>query len=227
MHPGFHARADAIKTAQVVPPKIDVFYVETGGLPEKREDWSKQAQQNIMTAVQRELQGKSPFVIKSPSDDALLEGTDPNLEETYALFDVVNKSILLHTYHPAPEYRFEEKIKNFDYSLGHEVKDLTNLKAHALLLISGADHIWSEGRKALQALGVILGIGAGVATGVVIIPRLGGGTGISAALIDVRDGSILWYNSIASGAGYDLRDPASAASLVKDLFKDFPPSEGK
>lgn len=90
-----------------------------------------------------------------------------------------------------------------------------------LLLATGVDHVWSEGRRALQALGVILGIGAGVATGVVVIPMLGGGTELHLALVDANTGSILWYNRAGRQAGYDLRDAASAMSLVKELFQGF------
>ena len=68
----------------------------------------------------------------------------------------------------------------------------------------------------------MLGIGAGVATGMVIIPQLGGGTDLQAALVDGRSGDLLWYHAVGGGAGHDLRDPESAASLVKNLFSEFP-----
>jgi hypothetical protein len=74
---------------------------------------------------------------------------------------------------------------------------------------------------------VILGIGAGVATGVVVIPIMGGGTGASAALVDSHTGDILWINAVASRAGKDLRDPGSAREMVSELFKDFPMSYGR
>jgi len=96
----------------------------------------------------------------------------------------------------------------------------------ALLLLNAEDHVWTAGRQALQALGILLGIGAGVATGVPIIPTMSGGTGARVALIDIAAGDILWMNAVGSGAGTDLRDPTSASAMVGQLFKNFPVGYG-
>ncbi len=223
-HPSLPEKLKRFKSVALISPRIDVFYLETGGLPEKRDEWSEQAQKNVSAAVQSELKARTNLAIQPVSRNPANEETPSSLDSTFALFEVVNQSILLHTYHPRPEYRFEDKIKNFDYSLGAEIKEMTPGESDALLLVTGKDHIWSEGRKALQALGVLLGIGAGVATGVVVIPQLGGGTDLQAALVDSRTGDLLWYQAVGGGAGYDLRDPVSAAGLVKNLFKEFPSS---
>jgi hypothetical protein len=55
-----------------------------------------------------------------------------------------------------------------------------------------------------------------------MIPQLGGGTNLRAALVDSRTGDIFWINTVGAGAGTDLRDAASAKSMVSELFKDFP-----
>jgi hypothetical protein len=57
-----------------------------------------------------------------------------------------------------------------------------------------------------------------------IIPVMIGGSGVRAALVDSATGDILWINAVGSGAGTDLRDPASAKAMVSELFKDFPVS---
>jgi hypothetical protein len=51
---------------------------------------------------------------------------------------------------------------------------------------------------------------------------MSGGTGVRAALVDSGTGDVLWINAVGSGAGKDLRDPASARTMVSELFKDFP-----
>lgn len=223
-HPGLQNRAKMIQTVVVLPPRVDVFHLDTGGVREKIDDWSTQAKKNLTAAIQAELQGRAGLLVKSPPEESMPEEVKSDLEETYTLFDTVNRTIILHTYSPPspPNQLFAEKIENFEYSLGREVQALTTGEAGNLLLVRGVDHIWTEGRQALQLLGVILGIGAGVATGVVVIPVMGGGTGLSVALVDANTGSILWYNQEGRGGGYDLRDPASAAELVKELLKDFP-----
>lgn len=106
------------------------------------------------------------------------------------------------------------------------MSDLAN-GADALLFLDAQDHVWTAGRQALQALGIILGIGAGVATGIVAIPQMSGGTAVRAALVDSGTGDILWINAVGSGAGKDLRDPGSAREMVSELFKDFPMSYGR
>lgn len=223
-HSNLEARAKGIRTVVLLPPRAEVFQLDTGGTSEKIDEWSAHANENIAAAIQTELQGRVGLLLKLLPEDSMREEAKSNLEETHALFDAVNTSIILHTYSPPspPESIFEEKIKDFDYSLGSEVKDLRIGEADSLILVRGVDHIWTEGRKALQVFGVILGIGAGVGTGAVVIPVLGGGTTLNLALIDPHNGSILWYKPIAKGGGYDFRDPASVNSLVKELFKDFP-----
>jgi hypothetical protein len=162
--------------------------------------------------------------VKVVSEDSLAEKKEL-LEDTKALYAAVSAMISLHTY-PIPNFsslRFDDKVENFDYSLGTEVGSLGN-GADALLFFYAEDHVWTAGRKRLQTLAIILGIGVGVGTGVFIIPQFGGGTGMRAELIDSGTGDILWMNAVGSRAGKDLRDPASARAMVSELFKDFPVS---
>ncbi len=221
-NPSLEARTKGIKTVAILPPRVDVFQIDAGGVREKIDEWSTQAKKNLEDAVRAELQRRTGFLITPHSQESLPEEVKSNLEETYSLFDAVNTAILLHTYFDNPNYRFEEKIVNFDYSLGKEVKGLANEGVEILLLVNGTDHIWTGGRQALQAVAVILGLGASVATGIVVMPALGGGTAVNVALVDARSGDILWYNVTQSGGGIDLRDPQSAADLVKDLLENFP-----
>ena len=220
-NPTLEARAGQIKSLVLLPPSVEVFELDAGGVKEKRDEWSSQAKKNITAAVQAELKERTALVPTSLSEESVQQELKTDFEETLGIFDAVSTAIMLHTYSPPP-LRFEEKVKNFDYSLGEEIQRLKTGKEDAFLLIKGVDHIWTEGRKALQVFGVILGVGAGVATGIVSIPVLGGGTFMSLALVDARSGSILWYKPLARGGGYDFRDPASVNSLVKELFKDFP-----
>lgn len=225
-HPAFETTAKRIGTVTLLPPQVEVFYLETGGVREKRDEWSDQAKKNISVATEEGVSDRITFKIKSLPESHLSDEVKSEIEETYALFDMVSFSILLHTY-PQAGVLFEEKVKNFEYSLGEEVKRLKVEGADALLLLSGSDHVWSEGRKGLQAFAVLLGLGAAAGTGVMVIPVLGGGTQITAALLDAHSGTILWYNRVAAGAGYDLRDRESATELVKKLFEGFPTGKGE
>jgi len=226
-NPRFQAQAQQIHTVAILPAEVKVYQIDAGGVREEIAEWSAQARTNVVSALENELRSKMKTAVKIVSEESLIE-EKAVLQETRALYDAVSTMILLHTY-PDPNFPsrfFEEKQKNFDYSLGTEVGSLAN-GAEALLFLDAQDHVWTAGRQALQALGVILGIGAGVATGVVIIPTMSGGTGVRAALIDGATGDILWINAVGSGAGKDLRNPASASAIVSELFKDFPVSYGR
>jgi hypothetical protein len=217
----FIDQAQKIRTVVLIPSEIKVYQIDAGGVREEIQAWSAQARDNLVIAVQDELSTRLNAAVrmadeKSVPEERLL------LQQTACLYDTVAAMILLHTY-PNPNlvgYIFDEKLKNFDYSLGSEVHNLAK-EAEALLLVNAQDHVWTGGRQALQALGIVLGIGAGVATGVFIVPQMSGGTALRAALVDGRTGDILWFNAVGAGSGTDLRDYASATQMVRELFKDF------
>ena len=223
----FREQAQQIRTVAILPSEVKVYQIDADGVREEIAEWSAQARTNVVAALENELRAKMKTMVKVVSEEALAE-EKTRLEETRALYDAVSAMILLHTY-PDTNIRghfFEEKLKNFDYSLGAEVGGLAK-GADALLFFQAQDHVWTAGRQAMQTLGVILGI---VATQgwlpVLIGPPivLSGGTGVRAALVDSGTGDILWINAVGSGAGTDLRDPASAIAMVGELFKDFPVS---
>ena len=217
-------RSRQIRTVALLPLEIKVYQIDAGGVHEEIATWSEQARENVITLVETELRAKMNAAVTIVNAESLAEER-PILQETRALYSAVSTMILLHTY-PNPNfagYFFEEKLRNFDYSLGSDVGDLAS-GADALLLLDAEDHIWTGGRQALQALGDILGIGAAVVTRVVIIPQLAGGTTVRAALVDSRTGDILWINTIGAGGGRDLRDAASTKEWISQMFNDFPTS---
>lgn len=210
--------SDQIKTAKrivLIPLRTDVYQLTAGGVKEKMDEWTQQAKRNVMTAIQGELERKPMLSIK-PFDELLLSSEKKaNLIETSALYDAVSSSILFHTYGQPPNL-FAEKIKNFDYSLGPEVKQLAG-DVDAVLFFSCVDHIATAGRKAVQAGSIILGALVGVS----ITPNMGT-TSISVALVDANSGFIMWYNAHSSGGDHDLRNQINTTTLVKQLLKDLP-----
>jgi len=215
VNPGLQQKQGLIRTVMILPAVVHVEALSAGGVHEEQEEWSRQAERNVITAIEEQLKAKSGLQIEYLSPDSLPQETKANLAETQALFDAVNISILLHTYGPEP-MRFPDKVNNFDYSLGMEVNKLAG-QADALLIVRAEDHISTESRKALQVASVVLG----ALVGVVVVPA-GGTTVASAALVDAQNGSLLWYNWIGSSGGYDLREAASTNSLIEGLLVNFP-----
>jgi hypothetical protein len=234
-NPRFQQQSQQIQTVSLLPPKVKVYQIDVGGVREEITEWSTQARTNVVSALDNELRTNMKTEVKIVSEESLIEEKE-RAEDSRALYAAVSAMILLHTYpNPnSPSQLFEEKLKNFDYSLGTEVGSLAK-GADALLFLDAQDHVWTAGRQALQTLGVILGIGASIAAGVAtqgwlpvfigpLIVVMSGGSSLRAALVDSGTGDILWINAAGSGAGTDLRDPAGARAMVSELFKDFPVS---
>ncbi|HEY7162954.1 MAG TPA: hypothetical protein VIB79_00200 [Candidatus Binatia bacterium] len=185
-------------------------------MEEKIDDWSDQANENVTNIVKRELATNSAFSLQTFSAETLDTKAGPELDQTLALLDAVNLSILRHVYTNAePAYYFADKIYNFDYSVGDGISRVA-AGSDAILIISGVDHISTGGRVALQVATVLMGNVQAA------INREGGVTALNAALVDSRTGSILWYKIAGSNGDHDLRDATSAADLVKELLRDFP-----
>jgi len=214
-NPKFSEKMNSAKRIVLIPLRTDVYQLTAGGVKEKMDEWTQQAKRNVMTAIQEELERKPLLSIKPFEEMLLSSEKKANLIETSALYDAVSSSILIHTYGQPPN-QFPEKIKNFDYSLGPEIKELVG-DVDAGLFVSCVDHIATAGRKAVQAGSIILGALVGVS----ITPNTGI-TSISIALVDADSGFIMWYNAHTSGGDHDLRNPIDTNALVKELLKDLP-----
>ena len=211
----YQEKLDSAKSVTVVPLRADVYQITAGGVEEKMDDWSAMARTNVMTAINEELAIKPMILVKPLEESLLSQDQKSNLEQTKALFNAINYSIILHTYGP-PEHRFADKVQNFDYSLGVEVQMLAR-NTDTLLVVSCSDQIATAGRKALQAGSVILG----ALVGVNVTPSYGA-TNMCIALVDTETGKILWYNRHGSRGDQDLRNPIKTTTMIKKLMRDFP-----
>jgi hypothetical protein len=188
---------------------------------EEIKEWSTAACQNLTQALQTDLATRALFAVHlwqpettPPADRPATTETD--LDDIQALYRAVSASIVQHTY--VPDHTFQHKVEAFDYTLGPQVQTLAaQAQAEALIFVEAVDYVATAGRQALTALGIL----AGVATGVFVVPS-GGGTEIRMALVEGRTGDLLWYKRHGVGSGYDLRDAESCHQLVQVLLQDFP-----
>ena len=214
-HPTLAQRAATIKTVLVAPPKVEVFELGAGGMREKMDEWSDQGRKNVIAALEKSLANKGSLRLRQLDEESLPQEAKAELEQTSALFEAVNDAILRHTYGAGPEL-FEEKLTNFDYSLGPEIRALHMEGVDALLFIRAVDHVSSQGRIAQQ---VALALVA-AALGVVVVPQ-GGVTALSVAFVDANTGTILWHKFVRA-LGHDLRDSGSANRIVNQVLADLP-----
>ena len=215
MNPQLNEKLNTAKRITIIPLEIEVYELGAGGVNEKMDQWCVQAKNNVITAIQEQLETKPLLFIKPFQETMLSEEQRANLDETRALFDAVSSAIITHTY-GIPEQRFPEKIENFDYSLGREVGQLAR-NVDALLFVRCLDIIPTGAKQALEAGKLILGVLAGVA-----VPINMGGTLVSIALVYPDTGLIIWYNQHGSGISADLRDPIKTTEIVNKLLDDLP-----
>ena len=214
-HPQMEEMVKPSMAISVIPLEVEVCQLTAGGISEKIDEWCSQARNNVVTAIQQELEGKPLLLIKPFHETLLSQKRKANLEETSALFDAVNASIINHTYGLA-DHQFPEKIENFDYSLGEEVSELTE-GVDTILFLKGYELVPTAGKQAVETGKLILGALVGVA-----VPMNLGGTVVSMALVNAETGTIIWYNRDGGGKNADLRDPLATRNLIKRLLKDFP-----
>lgn len=186
-------KVSVVKSVVILPTQVDVLHVEAGGIPEKIDEWTDEARKQLTDALVNSFRQRfdqaevlSPAAVLQPE-------VRSNLEETEALFAVMDREIVGHTYGVvdgngnihAPDL-FEEDLNLFTYSLGREVQGLQN-EADAFVLMRGTVVAKSTGRKAVEMAVSLL-------TGVVRSP----------AFLNVRGGH-LWTQRQAMCCGLTLR----------------------
>lgn len=222
-HPSLAERAKEIRTVVLMPPTAEVFELDASEISNMVDDWSAQARKHVAAALQQELKTKVVTAARALSEEAPSKEDTSNFEETIALFDAIASTVDVHVRAAESAYIFQDKIENFDYSLGREVIGLTGGEGDALILVGGTDHISTGGRVAREIAKAVISLALRRIpfVGGIHVPQ-GGITEVNAALVDARTGAILWYKAIESKGGHDLREPDSAADLVKRLFEEFP-----
>lgn len=237
-HPRLQQRLASIKTVAIMPPSARVSQIAVGGAIELMDEETAAARSILSTAVKQEL-GRDTGVVFTPfpapslghdaSGDPAAARLAAELEGTQALFEAVSASIVLHTYKhqegALQDWRFVEKLENFDYSLGPDVQQFAKLAdADALLFTSGADLRLSGGRKGLVGLGLLALFLPTFGASIYALPLLVGPAALSAALVDAPTGVLLWYNvgGHQQRGAYALTDAQSVTDMTAQVLKDFP-----
>jgi hypothetical protein len=201
----------------VLQPEFRVFVQSAGGVREIEPDWTGQAQNALALAVERHLRHDPRFAIAAPVEPATAEEATL-LREHVELFKLIasNASMMIRFGGKA----WQEKKLQYDYTLGDGLAtygDRSN--ADYAFMIGGAQIKQTGGSVFMQlALAGTLGV---------VMP--GGGTYLMLALVDMRTGNIVWFNSLEGGevlgmTGSDLRKEGAADEVVGRLFDPFPAS---
>ena len=207
-------------------PDIRVHEISAGELVEEVREWSQKASGEAVKSVEGLAQASAMFEVVQPS--RLSDAERGTLDQYASLYALVSGSAYSaqHSMYSA----WQKRAAEFDYTLGPGMDGIRkNAKLDAVVFVVGTDYISSASRKAAMAIGYTLDV-LGV-LGSVLSPY-GKPTGhigpeskpafLSAGIVDMHTGELLWYSTELRSGSDDLRDPAVVKSLVEDLFKTYP-----
>lgn len=188
----------------LMTPDVQLAVLTASGMTEPRADWSKQARENLAAQVENQLKARRHGYSLADPEEAMAGRAGQLLR----LNSTVGAAIMTHSYglYPLPTK------PSFDWTLGDGAQTLSQTYgADYALFFSGAGAYASEARVA-TAVGLAL-LGVSVPLGQQVV---------TASLVDLRTGKVIWFNMAVAGPAADMRKPDGAASLVESVFKTLP-----
>ena len=210
---GFELAPNSGKSLLMFRPAVRVGAQSTGGMFEPNAEWTEQAKSNLQVALE-DLQSKlGNELIVAPET----YGADAKIvKEHMALFAAVSQAVIEYQFfvgNRLPTKKRDNKNDVFDWSLGETVANLPGAEsADYGLFIYNRDAYGSTGRKMLQAVAMVGGIGV----------KSGEHVGY-AGLVDLKTGDLLWLNADAEMGG-DVREVDGSQKRARQLLEDFPGS---
>ena len=190
-----------------LPPNISVNELSAGGIAQEDPEWSRQAKEAMTRAVLDFFaENKATAIVSMPE---LSPQEQASVHEHLLLYDVV--AAHAYTATRVPAMGWGHKIENFDYSIGKGLRFLKEKSsADAGLFIIGADYVSTGGRKAMVAMGALLGVGIPI-----------GNANLQVGIVDLETGTVLWFNNLQALASRDLRNYEDSRYIIGEMFKDF------
>jgi hypothetical protein len=197
-------------TARIIlmRPTILVGAQSTGGMNEPNADWTRQARENIALAL-RQAQSNVGNAVADYDEGASGEG--PLATEYGQLFGALAESVIEYQFFPGNRLPTKKRKDSFEWSIGADLGKLRSLAdADYALFITTRDEYGSTGRKVLQVMAAMGGVG--IASGY----HAG-----YAGLVDLRTGELVWLNADRQMGG-DVRTAEGATKRVGQLLEGFP-----
>lgn len=192
----------------LLEPRIMVGEQSTGGMFEANADWTQQARENLERELTKALGRVGNEVVRL---DLNVTPDGESLRRYNYLFGAVADSVMEYQFFPGNRLPTKKREKSFEWTVGPGLREAAALKGFDyVLMIRTRDAYGSTGRKALQIVGLLAGVG--VTSG----EHLG-----MAGLVDVKTGDVVWLNADKQMGG-DPRTPEGAAKRVSQLIEGFP-----
>jgi len=195
-------------------PDVRLHEISAGELVEEVDEWSKTASAHAAKSVEAFAQSSGLFELVDPAK--VPDAERIKLEDYSALYALVAGSAYgaKHSMYSA----WRDRASEFDYTLGPGLAGIADSqKIDAVLYVVGTDYISSASRKAAMVLGFAVGLFVGKYVGPESRPLF-----LSAGVVDMRTGELLWFSTEQHSGSSDLRDAGLMKSVVDDLFKTYP-----
>lgn len=195
----------------VMRPDVEVGLLNAGGVIEPRVDWTEQARESLLIALEANQRERGNAISLLPE----LEGEQARLAADYErLHFTVALSIVQFRY--GAERLPTKGEEGFDWTLGPGASRLSTLAdGNYALFMAARDSHSSDERVALNVLGW-----AGCVIGLCFAQ--GGGQRFAyVSLVELESGDIVWFNVLASAVG-DIRSPEGARSTIDSLLREMP-----
>ena len=203
------AKAGA-KRIVVLPVEFTVYERSVAGV-EAVPDWSESAQYALGDAAAQMLRQDNRFeIVAMPTFDTETTGL---LREHVEFFKIIADCVTSVIQYGGKAWN--EKRTNFDYSLGPGLGFLADAaEADYALIVAGAQVKQTGGSAFMQFL----------------VGTPGGGTFVTAGVVNLRTGDLAWFNwqmgmELFGMTGSDVRDPATALAVVSKMFAEYPNSK--
>lgn len=209
----FKQRVDlAGKTIVMAEPSIQLYEMQASGMLEPKADWTRQARQHFVAAVDGFLTRRGARLAPTLRPAAELPA-DHRLRQLLALNWAVMGTIYTHSYLHVPlPTRGTARRKPLSWTLGPGVREIAERTgADYMLTLQITDSYSSKGRVAMMLLGVALQVAL----------LTGGQQGGIATLVDLKTGDVVWFNVMTDQMG-DMRDAEGAAATARRLLKGLP-----
>lgn len=208
-NPGFASlpQNERPKKVLLLPPQMFVAELSAGGVVQKQDDWTREASENLLVAVETFFRSTGQFeTLRMPKLEA---AETEKVESHIGLYDRLAHAIYI--YGRGLDSGWQHKKAEWDYTLGDGLAFLREKTgADTALIFTGADIISTGSRKAAFTIGLLLGVS---------IPL--GQSFISVGLADLKTGEIRWM-SYDQSMTLDSRDPEKVRELVGDFFQAYP-----
>lgn len=207
---GFSLQQGTVRIA-LLEPRILVGEQSTGGMFEPNADWTEQARENLEQELTAALGNVGNEVVRlnlnvTPEADSL--------RRYNYLFGAVAGSVVEYQFFPGNRLPTKKREKSFEWTVGPGLREVAALEGFDyVLMVRTKDAYGSTGRKALQIVGLLAGVGV----------TSGEHVGM-AGLVDVKTGDVVWLNADLQMGG-DPRTPEGAAKRVSQLLEGFPGME--